>query len=802
MKILKKIFATLLLLIFSLTITNANLNYDDTSYYKKQVISAKKELAIDYKFSKYISKIDKVFEKIWNDKEKLEKLQTKINDIELKIYQSKNLKKYSRYLKLLNYLSAKVSLYLYKLNKKLEDKKELESKNKLEEMNNSNLSENDKKLVEKKLVNIQLSLLDNAKWNFDSLLKDFDKLTNYEEKWNMKLNYQIDLEVVWKLKAEISVNNYTSKNSWFNTDFSGKIKALIDASLKWQEAFKLELNTFVNYISKDGNIYLLLKDLNIVNNNNEKQIKELISKVKEIASKNKYIKFEDKNTKQALKLIKNINPKKNFSDWEELLKRPLLTAYKKEWQKYYLIPTKYACEKYKEIAWKFDPWNWNTCSDSQYKDMLKELSKAWNITLEIWDKNKLSFVAIPSYWVKSFNSEIIFTDKNIESIHSELIAEKKWEWFELSYIKNNKLTFYLNAWKEANIDFKSTLDNNNKFSSIDFTMNTKWYEDDFNAKLKIENKKITWGFESNYKQYDWNTWKSEQLNTTANISGNQNYNKQLENISFSINWKNKTQNKKTFSSNISLKNKKISWKTVIFDKQEKEYIKITNTWKYDTNFLELNNKIELAESPIEALVWSIDKARDIKRISDLYSLKFWLEQYYQETLEYPTTIKWNKDLEVYFGKVLPTETLWNVEINGCKYGYYYEVWKDKNWIENQVFRLSSCMETKDKLIIKSWLIPKDFKTDKEFYIEWYTTWTKKEAVKKLENQKVEANINFDIDVRNNKNNANIFINYKEDKKEILRIEIDNKWTINYKKVEIKTPTNIIDSSELNLAPKY
>jgi hypothetical protein len=52
----------------------------------------------------------------------------------------------------------------------------------------------------------------------------------------------------------------------------------------------------------------------------------------------------------------------------------LFKAYKKEGSKFYLIPSKYGCDTAKTLAQKFDPFNGNTCTDSQYNDLLKDIA--------------------------------------------------------------------------------------------------------------------------------------------------------------------------------------------------------------------------------------------------------------------------------------------------------------------------------------------------------------------------------------------------------------------------------------------
>jgi len=77
-------------------------------------------------------------------------------------------------------------------------------------------------------------------------------------------------------------------------------------------------------------MYVLLEKLNIINESNDRKVKEGLEMLKKIASKNKYIKFEDRNTKQALEVLKNINPSKIFADSKAILENPLFEAYKKE----------------------------------------------------------------------------------------------------------------------------------------------------------------------------------------------------------------------------------------------------------------------------------------------------------------------------------------------------------------------------------------------------------------------------------------------------------------------------------------
>ena len=142
----------------------------------------------------------------------------------------------------------------------------------------------------------------------------------------------------------------------------------------------------------------------------------------------------------------------------------------------------------------------------------------------------------------------------------------------------------------------------------------------------------------------------------------------------------------------------------------------------------------------------------------------------------------------------------NPEINWCKFWYIYEVWDD-NWIENQIYRFSACVEDTNKALndkwddnnrYELWYNKNNFKSRE--YINNHTNWIKKE-IEKEEQESIKANLNIKIDTKRNKNNFNFYLDYIEWDKKVIDIEIDNTWTIEYKDVEINTPTNTIELNE-------
>jgi len=129
-------------------------------------------------------------------------LEIKIYTTSIKLNKASKTAKIKKFIAILDYMSAKVKLELYRLSiaeaeqKAIErEEKEKEALKKLEAMKKSTLSETDTKLVNEKLVKIQLNLLENANKGLKNLVKDFENLSNYEEKGDFKLSFNLDHEL-------------------------------------------------------------------------------------------------------------------------------------------------------------------------------------------------------------------------------------------------------------------------------------------------------------------------------------------------------------------------------------------------------------------------------------------------------------------------------------------------------------------------------------------------------------------------------------------------------------------------------
>ncbi len=689
-KIVSFLMIFILLWVNSLFASNNSFEDDLT----KEVIVSKINLQKNVKNSdKLIQKIDNTINNLKNNPDKLEKVYIKIVDYRLN---NKNLSPKTK--AIINYILIKIELELYKIKQQKEQQKLLEQQKKLEKIKEITISKQEQEKVATEIIKLQQKLLDNTKEISDKLISDFEKYTNYEQTWDIKVKFNLDEESIWKIKSIINYNNIKAKNSWLDSQVSMQIEALLDASLKWQEAFNIQLSTFLDFISKQGSNYILLKDFDVKdlswNKDMQKKLEELTKQVKEF--ENKYLRIDDKEMQEVLKMFKSLTPNEIYNEWKIVLNKPFLEAYAKEGSKYLLRPTKYACDKFMELNSKLNPWYPSKCSNSQYEDLLKSLAKDGEIYLEIWNQDKLWYKK--SFWKDIFDSYVIFDNNWITKVHSSYDSNITWEWFELSYIKNEKLAIYLNAWKDINIKFEWLLNKKNQFTKINAIAKIKEYNDELNAKFKLENRKFEWWF--TYKKYSYDlktlrdivqsdiSWNLDYSNNITKCNLNihakkatkdieyftLNLNKNYNNYDFYLNATDDNNiNEKIITTNIKLQNKQISGNTIVYNNW-KEFLKITSSWRYDTKFLDLKNDIQMSQS-----------------------------------------------------------------------------------IESIFMNQNNMWETQEK-----------------------------------ENMK----LNLGYDTRYNKANSNLYFEYKKWSKTIIELEIDSKWTIKYKKVEIKAPSNYEDINNL------
>ncbi len=778
MKILKKILSFFIILLLIQT------SYSYWEYIPWKLYIAKKRLEKIKNGKKYENLINNFVDNA--SRKKLELLKNKIEITERKLKNDNSLK--SQKLKIiLNYLKLYIN---YKLNRLTAEK------NKISTENVEVIKKEDKDFIKKEILKLQYSLWNNISGFIKNISKDFNKLTKYEERWNAKINLDIDYNEIWKVNGEFYSKNYTYKNNLIDTELNAELGLKINSKLKNDIEKKLNLNWKIDYIEKDGIAYLLIEKLNISDKKWIKEFEYYLEKLKDIAKQNKYIKIENPENKQIVNIIKNINLNKINNDINELTNTPLLEVYKKEKNKYYLKPTKYACNKFKELANKFDPINWTTCSTSQYNDLVKKLEKNWKLYLIINQTNKeLVYKFQKTATIDSWKISINFDEQKINSIDIEIIPnQKKYknEWLVFKYIYKKEIKFYFNAEKgKLNTKLNIELNNLNKLKNLQLISKNDFNSSNLNINLIAQKNKINWNLSFIDKKYSWN----EKKYINSNIF-NLNINWLNNNLTIWAYFKDLEKNKTLFEANIKKVNSSISGSSYLNDKNWNNIFKANCKWKITDKLFELNNQIILDKNFTATLFNRKSQTRDSIRIRDLKSLQAGIEQYYADFWEYPESIKGNKEVEQYFYRT-PKDPLGAVEINNCKFGYYYEVWEGKNWIKNQVYKLSTCLENtkrtnNKKFEVFSWKIQK---INKAFYINGYKTW--KKSIKEEKEKDLKLNINIKSYIYNNNYELLFIINAILNNKEILNFSMEGKAKRTYlQNIEINKPTDFIELKDL------
>jgi len=736
---MKKIFSTLLITFMSLNIINISTvnatmystntivttaedkKTQDKNKFVKQVIISKSELNKTSKWKKYVKTIDWFIKKNENNKSKLEKLNSRLE----KVINSNKIKD-KTIINVISYMYAKVNLALLELQNEII----------VDEVIIEEISESDKKMVEDKIVKLQLNLLEKSENIMENILEEFEDISAYEETWDLKIDFSMDIENAWKFDANIELNEYESITNGFDSSFKWNLKAAIEA-VAWDEEMKLKLNSFIDLISKDWNIFVLIEDLEIIEEEWVEDIKEYLEILKDIAEENKYIKYEDEQTKKSIELLKSLNPSKIVKDWKVILSKPFFEAYKKDDEKYYIQPTKYACDKFKETLNKFDPFNGSSCSDAQYDDLIEELERSWKLYMTFnWNESKLWFEWITkSNYLDSNEWYITFTDKEIKEIYYIVEPNQNdypGEKFELSYKSKKSLDLILTSNSaDVNIIFNSKLDNNNRFEFIDFDINFENFELVFN----LEDRNIDWNFELTTTELDYNTWERNEKNK----------------ISWTILWKTTYDNKiKTFEVNYN--GKEIASDT--------EYLE----WKFKVNW----SKFEFANNYTDdTLISNIDIEWELDSdniISDLNS-KIIIKNK-KGTLNYET---WEYEYEDDFSDLFISK----INIDN----------RDIDWTTKIFFGVNDSFEAEHK-----WNY-----TDEKFKLD--NSFIYKSSYLYDYNWELEWNLNVDIDLSNNKNNIDFLFNILSWNKKLINFEIENNWKKYKRKREIKEPTNTIDYKE-------
>ena len=210
---------------------------------------------------------------------------------------------------------------------------------------------------------------------------------------------------------------------------------------------------------------------------------------------------------------------------------------------------------------------------------------------------------------------------------------------------------------------------------------------------------------------------------------------------------------------------------------------IVTNGSYEKDKLELDNIINA--NFINSMFWYAKNTRNSKRVSDLSNLSKMTEMYITKNWMLPSSESFWEEMGI--NKDDFQDPIANVEINGCKFGYTYAKW-------NNSYQFSSCTEWSDIKITKwNYYEWKDDKLANREYLEWYTAWGKQDTQEK---ETPIININLIYDSVWNNFNQNLYLDTIYEWETIFEFNMKNIGIIEYKKIDIQTPTNTVPFEEV------
>ncbi|PID87327.1 hypothetical protein CSB07_01995 [Candidatus Gracilibacteria bacterium] len=736
---MKKFIQILIFIFFSLSISNFAVVYAESTNQiaAKNVIISRDKLKKIKNGDSYIKAIDYFVEK--SDKDKLEKTRENIS----RVLSKTKFQKKSKALIIIKYLEYKIDQKFYKLETKKEEK--IEKKPIL-------LNEEDKEKVRTEVLKLQKKLLDKSKNLSDKLREELEKNLNLEQKGDFELSTNFSYGDLGNFDYKLFLKDYLSKS---NTNFDGSFESELKSYFyynpnKDSELKRLDFTADLEQISKSGDLYMALKNLNILEEEGINDPEGFLEKLKELSENSKFVKLPENTRNLAgfygfLSFFTSKNYLDNVGVFNE---KPLFELSHKSGNKYFLKPTKFSCEKFKSLEAIFDPFYGSSCSEGQYEELLKSFEDFGDVYLE-FNQETTSLVFDGISEGLDFNGHIKYTDEKIkELVLNANVKEKEYvgQYIKLEYIDNKLMNFGYSL--EGNtLDFSSELDENNRFKTLDLNILHNLAKN--SVSVKLMDNKITGKFSFIDDSYDYSDGKWEKVDKYSlkgTIKGATTYDNKLENLYIDFTGKDLENNKENLNGEINLKNNLIE--LVSNFEGEGRKVNLDLSINYDDDYLPINGHINvtLAEK---------DKEFDFETYKYNYSGDF------KELLKSNITISQR-------------------EIRGKTLFSNYCYIDHEGWISKERFNLQNNLFAKEEMIksINNLLKFKDPETTEE--------------IKSL-------NSNFNIKMENVANTRSFLIDsfVNVDNKQVFKFLMKDKSSTQKKdNIYIEAPKNYIEFEEL------
>lgn len=755
MKYIQKIISIFLIaLIFSHVSLAHGLQWDIT---ESEIELAEYNLLQIKNWDDYKKRIDALFEKHKDSQESIERLAEKLEKI------SNSGKDFSHNTKvLLNYIIQKNNFYILQNNSNhdflVRSPIFLVQKAILEEVINEPqaLSSTEKAMVEGEIISMQIGMYNDWINMMEEMFENISSISQYEQKWSMNIKTKINLGSEFNLDSEIALDDYQYSVS----NFDSKFQWFIDTVFQWDiagEEFSTEMEALIDFISKDGNLYLLIENLKSKGFETSYAYKNFQEVLEKIESQNKYVKFPDQQLQALYEILDNVQADKILGQWKSIFSESMLTAYAKNWEKFMLVPSKHACDSMKKMMNTFDPFHGDTCSSSQYKKLIKDM-QADNMTIYMTMEEKSNTIGF-SMWenAETLNLTIDFDENQLLWLNFTALENGKNlddEHIFIDYKKASYLNISINL-DDENLLYKMTsnLNSYNRFDTLDFKGYSKSFYSDSTYTLKLENKVFSGNIVSNMKSYDYDTGNyilSNKLEWTLN--GTTQTNGKLQTLWIWLTGKDLLKQTQPMRFSFDYRNNKSQLDFSYENEWSSFMIDIDGTWDSDEKIFSSAN-LDIDYKAKEQ-VFSYETYQ--------YSYSWAMQEVMNSRLEYNNSILTGQTSLSNAGNVFMT-----MEHRGTIEKKYYDI---KN----------------------------DFKIDKSIFGD--------APYVNLSALGIEEDINGTIelfyDMRTDTETINYFFEVISGKNTLVELRIDANGTRTYKEIEIQVPSDVIDSEILFPTPRY
>lgn len=223
--------------------------------------------------------------------------------------------------------------------------------------------------VEDEVMLVQNAISNTLRGNVEALLWEFSRLSHVEETGDLSMTIDINTPDA-TAEGSLELKDYSAISAGLDSRLKTNISAFMSTTSDGQ-TLQFNMSSFLDYITKDNNMYILLEDLEI-SASELLYLDGMIDTLKKISEEKNYIAIEDYSNEQILAMLQSFSPEAILWELDTFFEKPLLRAYAKRGDKYILVPTKYACDQGKILTRKFNYFYVpGKCSDAQYHSILE-----------------------------------------------------------------------------------------------------------------------------------------------------------------------------------------------------------------------------------------------------------------------------------------------------------------------------------------------------------------------------------------------------------------------------------------------